>query len=96
VLDWSPNFSVFKMIKRFIILKRWKKSEKLYDNQQMCSTCWSYEPLYMYFEYISMKNGYSGSFYINYPYFRKFDFVLKWVKARKLPILFLSCYILKW
>jgi hypothetical protein len=38
VLDWSPKFSVFKIVKYFIILKWWKNIEKLYENQQMCST----------------------------------------------------------
>jgi hypothetical protein len=85
VLDRSPKFAVFKMVKCFIILEWWKSSEKLNENQQMCSTCCSYELICMYAEYIIDKNGYSGSFYINYPYFKIFYFVLKWVKARKLP-----------
>jgi hypothetical protein len=29
--------------------------------------------------------GYSGSFYVNGPYFKTFYFILKWVKARNLP-----------
>jgi hypothetical protein len=94
VLDWSPNFSIFKIAKCFIILKWWKNIEKLYENQEMCSTCWPYEPLCMYVEYISNKNGYSGSFYVNYLYFKTFYFVLKWVKARKLPhfIFIMLCF----
>jgi hypothetical protein len=28
VLDWSPNFSVFKIVKCIIIVKWWKNSEK--------------------------------------------------------------------
>jgi hypothetical protein len=32
VLDWSPNFSVFKIVKCLIILKWWKSIEELYEN----------------------------------------------------------------
>jgi hypothetical protein len=47
----------------------------------------------MYVEYISNKNGYSGSFHINGPYFKTFYFILKWVKARKLPhFIFIMLY----
>jgi hypothetical protein len=48
----------------------------------------------MYVEYISNKNGYSGSFYINDLYFKTFNFILKWVKARKLPhsIFIMLCF----
>jgi predicted patatin/cPLA2 family phospholipase len=48
----------------------------------------------MYVEYISNKNGYSGSFYMNYPYFKTFYLILKWVKARKLPhfIFIMLCF----
>jgi hypothetical protein len=48
----------------------------------------------MYVEYISNKNGYSGSFHINGPYFETFYFILKWVKARKLPhfIFIMLCF----
>jgi hypothetical protein len=49
----------------------------------------------MYVEYISNKNGYSGSLYINDLYFVTFYFILKWVKARKLPhfiFIMLSCF----
>jgi hypothetical protein len=69
--------------------------KKLYENEQMCSTCCSYELLCMYVEYLINKNGYSGSFYINYPYFKTFYFVLKWVKARKLPHFIFISYVLK-
>jgi hypothetical protein len=48
----------------------------------------------VYVEYISSKNGYCGSFYINSPYFKTFYFILKWVKARKLPhfIFIMLCF----
>jgi hypothetical protein len=48
----------------------------------------------MYVEYISNKNGYSGSFYVNGPYNKTFYFILKWVKARKLPhfMLIMLCF----
>jgi hypothetical protein len=40
----------------------------------------------VYFAYISNKNGCSGSFYVNDPYFKTSYFVLKWAKVIKLPI----------
>jgi hypothetical protein len=48
----------------------------------------------MYVEYIINENGYSGSFYIDYPYFKTFYFVSKWVKAKKLPrfIFIMLCF----
>jgi hypothetical protein len=48
----------------------------------------------MYVEYISHKNGYTGSFYIKDPYFKTFYFILKWVKARRLPhiIFIMLCF----
>jgi hypothetical protein len=48
----------------------------------------------MYVEYNSNKDGYSGSFYINNPYFKTFYFILKWVEARKLPhfIFIMLCF----
>jgi hypothetical protein len=56
----------------------------LHENQQMRSTFWSYEHLYVYFEYISNKNGCSGSLYADDPYFKTFYFILKWAEVRKL------------
>jgi hypothetical protein len=48
----------------------------------------------MYVEYILNKNGYSGSFYINDPYYETFYFILKWVKAKTLPhfIFIMLCF----
>jgi hypothetical protein len=71
-----------------------EKSEKLSENQQMCSTCWSYEPPCVYFAYISNKNGCSGSFHVNDPYFKTSYFVLKWAKVIKLPsfIFIMLCF----
>jgi hypothetical protein len=49
----------------------------------------------MYVGYISNKNGYSGSIYINDPYFKILYVILKWVKARKLPhFIFMLCFIM--
>jgi hypothetical protein len=36
VLDWSPNFSVFKIVKHFIILKWWK-IVKISMNMSKCA-----------------------------------------------------------
>jgi hypothetical protein len=48
----------------------------------------------MYVEYVSNKNEYSGSFYINDPYFKTFYFIIEWVEARKLPhfIFIMLCF----